>query len=131
MLAPGALHVFTHLAEDVFLALSNRLLPLPQPGFAVGPPAVSVTWVPPLTSVLPKARAVGSAQLCQPWPQPLGKEMLHSLGLGCGVLLEGSWEGRACRGEQCLSFPAVFSAVMLLPGSGCPWALHCSEQGIH
>lgn len=94
MLAPGALHVFTQLAEDVFLALSNRLLPLPEPGFAVRPTEVSVTWVPPLTSVLPKA---GSAGWGEPWGQhssatpwlfPLGKEGLHSLSLGFAVWLE-------------------------------------------
>lgn len=53
VLAQGALHVFTHLAEDLFLTLSNCLLPLSQPGFAVRLTEVYVTWVTPLTSVLP------------------------------------------------------------------------------
>lgn len=53
VLAPGALHVFTHLAEDLFLTLSNRLLPLFQPGFALRLTEVYVTWVTPLNSVLP------------------------------------------------------------------------------
>ncbi|XP_061321389.1 YEATS domain-containing protein 2 isoform X9 [Pezoporus flaviventris] len=34
VLAPGVLHVFTYLAEDLFLTLSNCLLPVSQPGFA-------------------------------------------------------------------------------------------------
>lgn len=60
VLAPGALHVFTHLAEDLFLALSNHLLPLSQPGFAGRLTEVHVTWVTPLNSVLPN-RGVSQA----------------------------------------------------------------------
>lgn len=52
VLAPGALHVFTHLAEDLFLSLSNRLLLLSQPGFAERLTEVYVTWVTPLHSAL-------------------------------------------------------------------------------
>lgn len=60
VLAPGALHVFTHLAEDLFLTLSNRLLPLSQPGFAERLTEAYVTWVTPLHSVLSN-RGVGQA----------------------------------------------------------------------
>lgn len=138
MLAPGALHVFTHLAEDLFLTLSSHLLPLPQPGFAVRPTEVSVMWVPPLTSVLPKASSAGRGEL---WgqhssatlsviasgeegaSQPEHRALLY--GWKSGREVEPAEESNVCRSQHC------FQEVMLLPGSGCPWGLHCVEWLIH
>lgn len=103
--------MFSPTLLKMFLTLSNCLLPLPQPGFAVRPTEVSVTWVPPLTSVLPKASSAGSGGVSTALPllavaSGEGGASRPEPGLCC---TGGSQVGRVEPAEESVSFPAVFS----------------------
>lgn len=104
MLAPGALHVFTHLAEDVSYPL-QPLAPTP-PAWLCCEASRSVCNLGTSSDLSPAQSELSRLRWGQHSSATLssGKEVLHSLSLGSAVQ-----EGRACRGEQCVSFPAVFS----------------------